>query len=315
VKIQYEDTSGWIERRYIEVTEKPSIAVIVREFLMVLSVIAAFAVVLLIIKIIASRRDRVRSAWVKTVSVQKNLLVVARDEKFVQRYLADTSTTLEKCFSEVGFNVTKARNGNEVTKLLVHHRPDVIAVDWDIDSNIHSWLARVLSSRASTTNVFTLFYNVPEPSSAKASGAIHNAQYLGPAFTDRDIFAVVTPQVITGERPAEIRKSVETSALEGDVGQGSLAEVFQFVEIGHKTGCLLVERQKPFGIIYFRQGAIVYAATTKATAEKAVFEMLDLPDGRFRFVLDREPRTTNCMVPTLGVLMEWTRLADEAARR
>ncbi|MBD3316310.1 MAG: SH3 domain-containing protein [Chitinivibrionales bacterium] len=314
VLIEYKDRTGWVERRYIEVVEKPSLMVVMRDFLFIVAALIAIALTALIIKLIMGRRDKLQKAWLKTVSVQKNLLVVAGDEKYVERYLTNTSTTLEECFSEVGFKVTRARAGNEVLKLLVHYRPDVIAIDWNIDPNVHPWTARVLGSRPEIKNVFTLFYNVPDPSSVNAAGKIPKVEYLGPQFTDREIFAIVTPRLIAVEAPKTISKSVESSALEGSVGQGNLAEVFQFVEIGHKTGALLVECHEPFGIIYFGKGAIVYAATKNATAEKAVFEMLGLSEGRFRFVLDHKPKNTNCMIPTLGILMEWTRLVDEASR-
>jgi hypothetical protein len=177
---------------------------------------------------------------------------------------------------------------------------------------VHERVERLLSSKSSTANLFVLFYNTPEQRRAAGSQRLPNAEYLGSRFTDRDIVTLLTPLVTTGDRPHEIRKSVQSSALEGDIADGSLSEVFQFAEIGRKTGCLLLENRKPFGLVFFRDGMIVYAATQKAAAKDAVIEMLNLQEGTFRFVADKEPTTTNCQLPTLAVLMEWTKELDEA---
>jgi hypothetical protein len=314
VKVSYRDTVGWIERRHISIVDAPSSSVVVGEFLRVLMVLAGIAAIVLIGWLVVARQDRVRAGWIRTVTVEKNLLMVARTDKQVQRYLSNTTIPLQKCFSEIGFRVTQAKTGNDVMKLLIHYLPDVVLVDWEIDKNIHRWMEKVLGSKSSTANVFVIFYNVPDPAKVEKSKSIQNAQYLGLSFTDREVFTLVTPLIITGEQPTALRKSVESSALEGNVADGSLSEVFQFVEIGRKTGCLLVEAKRPFGIIYFKDGLIVYAATTKETGEKAVLEILNTDEGRFRFVLEKVPRTTNCTLKTLGVLMEWTRMVDEAAR-
>ncbi|MCX7727161.1 MAG: DUF4388 domain-containing protein [Chitinispirillaceae bacterium] len=110
-----------------------------------------------------------------------------------------------------------------------------------------------------------------------------------------------------------IQKSVESSALAGNIGEGSLLEVLQFIEIGSKTGCLLIEVGKPFAIICFKNGRIIFAATAdRITGKEAIFKVLDLKVGTFRFVVDKKPKESNLNLSTLEILMEWAKVADEA---
>jgi len=89
--------------------------------------------------------------------------------------------------------------------------------------------------------------------------------------------------------------------------------VLQFIEIGSKTGCLLIETERPFGLIYFLNGRIIYAATAQEIIGKeAVFMILNLKNGNFRFILNRKPKSSNANLSTLEVLMEWTKALDEA---
>jgi hypothetical protein len=136
--------------------------------------------------------------------------------------------------------------------------------------------------------------------------------FLGLTFSDRDVFKLVTPMLRSADGDA-IQKSVQSSALAGDIAAGNLLEVLQFIEIGSKTGCLLIEMGHPFAIICFKNGRIIFAATAdKITGRDAIFKVLDLKIGKFRFVLDKKPKESNVNLSTLEVLMEWAKAVDEA---
>ncbi len=139
-----------------------------------------------------------------------------------------------------------------------------------------------------------------------------NTVFLGLNFSDRDIFKLVTP-LIKSEKSKNLQKSMQSSALQGNIADGNLLEVLQFIEIGNKTGCLLIETDRPFGLIYFLNGRIIYAATAQEIIGKeAVFMILNLKEGNFRFILNRKPKSSNANLSTLEILMEWTKALDEA---
>ena len=169
-------------------------------------------------------------------------------------------------------------------------------------------------------NALFIFYNVPDPSQVTPSTVLPEVSYLGLTFSDRDLFKLVTPVISGTVRKKKVvprKKAAQphSSALEGKIEDGNLMEVIQFIEIGSKTGCLLIATSTgPFGIIYFMDGRIVYSAAENAQGKDAVFSILSLKEGQFQFALNKRPKSTNVNMSALEVLMEWTKAADEASK-
>ncbi|HAJ79832.1 MAG TPA: hypothetical protein DCO75_08675, partial [Fibrobacteres bacterium] len=166
-----------------------------------------------------------------------------------------------------------------------------------------------------SSSFIVIFYNVPDPAEISRLNRSPYIYYVGLVFSDRDIFKIITP-LIMSEKTVErsFKKSVQNSALEGEIGSGNLVEVMQFIEIGKKTGCLYISLKMPLGIIYFEQGRITYSAAPGSKGENALNDILNLKDGHFNFVLDKVSSEKNLNCSTLEVLMEWTKSKDEADR-
>ncbi len=312
--ILYEDQRGWIERRHVSIVDKVSKNFILKEFLITLLLVVLIVALIILVFFLINNPNKIKSEWFSTEKKRKRIIIVASSETLVPRHLTDTTTTLEKCFLELGFEIRKANDSNTTMKMIYHYYPDAIIVDWQLGNNTLEVMEQVLSSRSDTSSIFVLFYNVNNPESVKQSGRIPNAHYLGSHFNDRELFNLITPLIITREKRQSIRKSIEASALQGDLSTGDLSEIFQFIEIGKKTGSLLIEDEKPVGIVYFNDGIIIYAATKRNTGKKAVLEILNLHQGQFQFVIGRHPKSPNCSIPTLEILMEWTKESDETSR-
>lgn len=111
------------------------------------------------------------------------------------------------------------------------------------------------------------------------------------------------------------QKATAAAALEGDIAEGNLPEIMQFIETGKKTGCLLIETDLPLGMIYFGQGRIIHAAAANnVMGREAISFLLRLKQGKFKFLLNKEPKTSDLNLSTLEVLMEWSKTEDEAHR-
>ena len=311
-KIEYNGQVGFIQNRYVEVVAKKSSELLIKDMLKVVIPVLLIIILIIILKFVLGR-DSVKSEWFSTTHIPKKILLISKDTTTVTRYLTNETTSLESCFTELGFALKKADNSQAATKLIFSFMPDAIAVDWNIGQNSQAIMEQILTSKSTVNNIFVLFYNVPESFDAKKNSKIPNSQFLSISFSDKDLFNIITPLIITGEKSHNITKSVEASALQGPVQSGSLLDVLQFIEIGKKTGCLLVEEQKPTGIVYFNNGIINYAVSRHNRAEKAIYDILNLDTGRFSFVLDRQPKTPNCSIPILSVLMQWAKENDEAS--
>jgi hypothetical protein len=311
-KIQFGKDTGWVERRMGRIVDSPTVTAAIPRIVLVASVGGGALLLIVIVVILVVRSTRIKKE--RQVTVRKDLLIIAGSEKEIQYSLSDSTIPLSKCFSEIGFHIDSISDLEQAKNLLGHYLPDVIVVDWQLDANIQQSMESMLSNRTSTSNILVIFYNVPSSFSSQQSRVIPNAHYLGFAFSDRDIFRLVTPIIITQSGTKTIRKSVESAALGGDISQGNLLEVFQFIEIGSKTGCLYIVLDKPFGLIYFTQGRLTYATSPTQQGKEAVFEILNCKTGRFHFVADKVSQTKNIDLSTLEILMEWTKNQDEAHR-
>ena len=316
-KVVYQDTTGWIKLSDVEIVDDTlstsSILITdAKRFLSVLGVVGAL--VLIIVAIVTLRH--IRAGRRRNVFVQKNALIIAKESKLVQFTLTNAMGPIERCFTEIGFNVNLVKDSVTARNSIEHTMPDIILVDWNFETAIFAKIENLFSRLSAGANTHFLFFNVPDPSAAPQSAVLKNVNFLGITVSDRDIFQVVTPLLVhhAGQSANDIQKSVQRCALEGEIAGGNLLEVLQFIEIGSKTGCLMVETKGPFGLVYFQDGRIVYAAAAKGQGEKAVYDILNLPSGKFRFITNKQPKTANLNLPTLSVLMEWTKEKDEARR-
>lgn len=313
VKVSFQDTTGWVEKQYTEIVDAPTSSVILDDAKMILLfIIIGGAIILIVVGVITFRH--IKSERNRKVFVQKNALILARESKMVQYMLTNRTAPIEDCFSEIGFSVNVARDLTVARNNIAHSLPELVLVDWRFEPGIFSKIEHLFAKHPATKNVHFLFYNVPDPSNAPQSRVLFNVMFLGITLSDRDIFKVVTPLIISNEKQdsKKIQKSVQRCALEGDIAGGNLLEVLQFIEIGSKTGCLMIETKGPFGLVYFNNGRIVYAAAANSQGRQAVYSILNLKAGKFRFILNKHPKVANLHLSTLSVLMEWTKELDEA---
>lgn len=308
-KVVFRDTIGWIEHRHGKVSENTN-PFDLHLLLPIIIIIGIILLTVLVVFIILRLKQKKNPAV--TLNVKKSVLIIAKAPKTIQYTLTDSVESLERCFTEIGFSITMAKDNQSIRNALSQSPPDVILVDWKFDRNILTSLERLFATMPGSEHVLFIIYNVPDPTSMRPSRILPNMTYLGSSFSDRDIFKIVTPLIVS-ETNRNMQKSVQSSALEGEIGDGNLLEVLQFIEIGRRSGCLLIETERPFGLIYFTDGRIVYAATAKGiTSKDAIFAILNLKAGKFRFVTNKRPKTANLNLSTLEVLMEWTKALDEA---
>jgi SH3-like domain-containing protein len=309
------DTVGWIKRADIEVLdERPTTSAAVSDAKIVLiGLAAAGALILIFLSFITYRH--IRNERKRNVYVQKNVLILTKEGKSVQYTLTNTAGPVERCFAELGFNVTLVKDSVVARNNIEHNTPDLILIDWNFEPSIFAKIENLFARLPGASGTYVLFFNVPDLSTAPQSKVLRNVSFLGITVSDRDIFSVVTPLLVHAEQPSKnIQKSLQRCALEGEIAGGNLLEVLQFIEIGSKTGCLMVETKGPFGLVYFRDGRIIYAAAAKGQGVDAVYAILNQPSGKFRFITNKQPKAANLNLPTLSVLMEWTREKDESRR-
>lgn len=309
-KIAFKDTTGWIQKKTGKILDSTSTASLDYVKVGIIAGIGVIGMIMLIIVIIFIHRKR--NSFKVNKSTQKNVFIISKTSKTIDYSLTNGKTSLSRCFSEVGYKVTEVHDRNNIKKILMESKQNLIMIDYSFGPSMLQLIENTYNSLGLAGRVMTILFNVPDPSGIQPSTVFQNMMFLGTSFSDRDIFKLITP-MLSSRSGKQIQKSSHSSAMAGYIAGGNLLEVLQFIEIGSKTGCLLIELQKPFAIICFKKGRINFAATVdKINGRDAVFKVLALKEGRFRFVLDKKPRESNVNISTLEILMEWTKMIDEA---
>ena len=112
---------------------------------------------------------------------------------------------------------------------------------------------------------------------------------------------------------------VERPAL-GQLFQGSLAEipcfaVLQILEMGRKTGLLQIESELGPGKLWLAAGAPVHAETKLQKGFDAAASVVNMSAGHFTFEPHRDAPEHTIQASVTELLLESSRLQDEAAAR
>jgi hypothetical protein len=307
-KIALQDTAGWIEGDKGEVVAAPAIGFFEEYLLYLIIAAAALLLVTVVVIVIVFRR----SARKKTRDAALfHTLIFAKSPPQIQCVVAGKAMSLEKYLSAIGFAVKTVHVLTGAQKTITKQQPDIVFIDWTITDDIPGTIEILFAGYEEKKLPLAIFYNVPDPSDVPMVPVMLRAYHLGRSFSDHDISKLITPTMLS----RSTQKTTASSALEGDIAGGSLPEIMQFIEIGKKTGCLLIEGTSPFGMIYFGQGRIIHAVAAENLAGRdAINFLLKLKEGQFKFLLDKKPKTSDLNLSTLEALMEWSKAEDEAHR-
>jgi len=104
-----------------------------------------------------------------------------------------------------------------------------------------------------------------------------------------------------------------TSGMIGKLSDNPPAELFQTLNLNHKTGLLTLYLSKGTGELSFREGNLIRAKYNEREGKDAFFELLKEQEGRFKFTpgLTDEEEESSDMGDFMWLLMEGTRRMDE----
>lgn len=104
-------------------------------------------------------------------------------------------------------------------------------------------------------------------------------------------------------------------ALNGNLKDFRLEDIFQFLGLGQYIGCLRITRRNGIiGEIFFEKSNIVHARTGNIKGEQAIYTMFDWEEGEFIFDLNLLPPQTSIDQNWQGIILEAARLSDERSR-
>ncbi len=110
-------------------------------------------------------------------------------------------------------------------------------------------------------------------------------------------------------------RSGTREALRGNSEQIPPAAVLQILEMGSQSGLLSVESADGPSSMWLEKGRLIHAETSKSEGFDAATEILQNTSGRFLFEPGREVANRTIDASVTEVILEATRLMDEAASR
>lgn len=246
------------------------------------------------------------------VDCEHRVFLLAHRDTLLQSSVAGHYITLSKCLRDLGFKVVFCRNLAGVAKALPAGAPGLLGVDCKLGPRILGDVARFGNSHPELRASVVFFYNAARPDALQPPSSLPNAHYLGQALASHHIMEIVTPafdfESVSRTQPGNPNPCV----LEGAVTLNGLAEILQFLEIGRRTGLLSLEDENPTGVIAFSDGDITFAQTRLREGLDAVFEVLALSRGTFRFFADKGIRQGCMRISATQALLQWARKVDES---
>ena len=208
---------------------------------------------------------------------------------------------------EDGFEVVEAVDGMDAFDKALELKPHIILSDIMMPRLDGYGLYRKIKSRPETASIPFVFLSAKKDVDERVAGLEMGADdYITKPFSIKELKAKV--RSIT----KKINDMKELGSLEGLLREVDLVDVIQLIEMGRKTGMLLLESSWGPGRVYFDHGGPVYAMTERWKGIEAFYTMLSWKDGRFRLdqkVVSIEPNIEHSGGQEL--LMEGVRLADE----
>lgn len=218
----------------------------------------------------------------------------------------DLSTLLELRFQERGYDVTTARTRPEAEAKLRSERFDLVITEVDLEGG--DGFGLVAGARADERNkeVSFVFHTRRADRESLARGLeLGAADYLTKP---------TAPELVVAKsaRIFEAALRRRGGGLSGSIKDVGLTEVVQILGQSRKTGCLRVVSKSRVGEAYFEEGSVVHAAFGATEGEEAVYAILALEDGDFKFDGNAKPLKRSMKASVEALLLEGMRRLDEA---
>lgn len=208
---------------------------------------------------------------------------------------------------EEGFEVLEAVDGLDAVDKALEFKPHIILSDIMMPRLDGYGLYRKIKSRPETASIPFIFLSAKKDVDERVEGLEMGADdYITKPFSIKELRAKV--RSIT----KKIKDMKELGSLEGLLKEVDLIDVIQLIEMGRKTGMLLLDSSSGPGRVYFELGVPVYAMTERWGGIEAFYTMLSWKEGRFK--LDQKAVSIEPNIEHSGsqeLLMEGVRLADE----
>ncbi|MFQ5674687.1 MAG: DUF4388 domain-containing protein [bacterium] len=189
---------------------------------------------------------------------------------------------LRKSLIEVGYEVKIVDNGAAALALSREFRPHLICAELELSKIDGHHLFQELKAQSATKTVaFVLISRHRSVDERVHSINLGVDDYITIPFEVDEVlvrFEILLKEIET----VEATPKKDSKGFSGKLSDLNLVELLQTLEIGQKSGIVILDSHDREGAIFIKEGSIVDASLAHLAPKEAIFRMITWDDGTFR---------------------------------
>ena len=210
---------------------------------------------------------------------------------------------------EKGLEIIEASDGSRALAETLLRKPDILLLDLSVPILPPERLVQILRSNPNTRSMPVFFLSNREQS---VSGFRHGVdEFIRKPFHEEEILLRIQRALYQDPLSEALTGDSEIS---GNLSQIFLPDLWQMLAMNRKNGILQVEAEHISGSVYIERGEIISAVTRNIVGEKALFRLIPLKEGKFRFLPGKVGVRRTIFTPSQQAILEGMRHDDELRR-
>jgi len=205
-----------------------------------------------------------------------------------------------------GLEVVEAADGSKALAETLLRKPDMLLIDLSLPILGPERLVQILRTNPNTKSLPIFFMSDRERSVSGFRPGLD--EFLRKPFHEDEVFLRIQRTLFQDPLSEALTGDSEIS---GSLSQIFIPDLWQMLSMNRKSGILQVEGETVSGSIYIERGEITSATTQNIVGEKALFRMIPLRAGKFRFLPGKVGVRRTIFTPTQQAILEGLRHSDE----
>ena len=208
-----------------------------------------------------------------------------------------------------GLEVVEAADGSKALAETLLRRPEILLLDLSVPILAPERLVQILRSNPNTRSMPVFFLSDREQSVSGFRQGVD--EFIRKPFHEEEILLRIQRALYQDPLSEALTGDSEIS---GNLSQIFLPDLWQMLAMNRKNGILQVDAEHISGSVYIERGEIISAVTRNITGEKALFRLIPLKEGKFRFLPGKVGVRRTIFTPSQQAILEGMRHDDELRR-
>lgn len=227
--------------------------------------------------------------------------------------IADPSDKSRQALSaylrEKGLEIIEAADGSKALAETLLRKPDILLLDLSVPILPPERLLQILRTNPNTRSMPVFFLSDREQSVSGFRQGLD--EFIRKPFHEEEVLLRIQRALYQDPLSEALTGDSEIS---GNLSQIFLPDLWQMLAMNRKNGILQVEAEHISGSVYIERGEIISAVTRNISGEKALFRLIPLKEGKFRFLPGKVGVRRTIFTPSQQAILEGMRHDDELRR-